>query len=311
MDGMHIVILGAGGVGGYFGARLAAAGNDVTFVARGAHLEAMRRCGLRVLSPLGDVVLPKVNVAEDVRQIDEADFAFLTVKLWDSNAVVHQLAPLVQRGATVISFQNGVQKDGFLFTNLPEESVMGGVSYISAAIEEPGVIRHFGPIQNLVFGEFDRANSGRASALRAACKKAGIGAQISYDIERETWEKFVFLVGLSGTTATMRQPIGVIRANEHARGFLLDVMRETVNVGRAVGVELAEDFADNRLAFCDTLPAGMVASMYQDLVRGNRLELPWLSGAVVDIGQQTKVPTPCNRGIVDILSVYVNGLQPS
>jgi 2-dehydropantoate 2-reductase len=144
-------------------------------------------------------------------------------------------------------------------------------------------------------------------ALYAACQEARVGARISDDIEREIWEKFVFLVGLSATTATIRQPIGPIRTDPRTRSFLLDVMRETVNVGRASGIRLAEDFAESRLAFCDGLPADMLASMYQDLVRGNRLELPWLSGAVVALGQQKGLTTPCNRAVADILELYVQG----
>jgi 2-dehydropantoate 2-reductase len=145
-----IVIFGSGGVGGYFGARLAAAGSDVTFVARGAHFEAMQRHGLRVISPLGEISLPEVKVVDGVAHVEHADFVFLTVKLWDTQQAVPELVPLAERGAAVISFQNGVQKDELLLKSLPARSVMGGVSYISAAIQEPGIIRHFGPIQNLV-----------------------------------------------------------------------------------------------------------------------------------------------------------------
>jgi 2-dehydropantoate 2-reductase len=304
---LRIVIFGAGGVGGYFGARLATAGNNVTFVARGAHLDAIRKHGLRILSPLGDLEIATVNAVENVAHVVEADFVLLAVKLWDTEAAAPQLSSLAQRGAAVISLQNGVQKEQLLLKHLPSRSVMGGVSYISAAIEEPGVIRHFGPIQNLVFGELDGARSRRSMALYAACQEAGVGARISDDIEREIWEKFVFLVGLSATTATIRQPIGPIRTNPRTRSFLLDVMQETVNIGRASGIRLAEDFAESRLAFCDGLPADMLASMYQDLVRGNRLELPWLSGAVVALGQQKGLTTPCNRAVADILELYVRG----
>jgi 2-dehydropantoate 2-reductase len=302
-----IVIFGSGGVGGYFGARLAAAGNDVTFVARGPHFEAMRSRGLRVISPLGDISLPEVKVVERVTSIERADFAFLTVKLWDTQQAVADLLPLAERGAAVISFQNGVQKDEVLLEALPKMSVMGGVSYISAAIEEPGVIQHFGPIQNLVFGEFEGAGSQRAMELLKACESAGIEARISNEIEREIWEKFVFLVGLSAATATIRQPIGAIRSNAQARGFLLDLMRETVNVGRARGVALPENYADKRLEFCDTLPAEMTTSMYQDLLRGNRLELPWLSGSVAEMGEEMRIPVPRNRAVTDILALYVSG----
>jgi 2-dehydropantoate 2-reductase len=184
---------------------------------------------------------------------------------------------------------------------------MGGVSYISAAIQEPGIIRHFGPIQNLVFGEFDGAPSERALKLLHLCENAGIGSRISNEIEREIWQKFVFHVGLSATTTAMRQPIGAIRGNAQARNFLLGVMREAVNVGRTRGVVLPEHYAEQQLEFCDTLPSEMTASMYQDLLRGNRLELPWLSGAVAQLGKQTGVPVPLTRAVTDILALYVDG----
>jgi 2-dehydropantoate 2-reductase len=304
---LKIAIFGAGAVGGYFGVRLAAAGNDVTFIARGAHFEAMRVHGLRVISPLGDVSLPNIKVVDKMTEAEQADFVFLTVKLWDTSRAAPDLVHLAERGTGVISFQNGVQKEETLLKFLPPPSVMGGVSYISAAIQEPGVIRHFGPIQSLIFGELDGSRSQRALELFSACESAGIGARISNEIEREIWEKFVFLVGLSATTAIMRQPIGAIRSNAQTRGFLLDVMRETVNIGRARGVALPEDYADQRLAFCDTLPAEMTASMYQDLLRGRRLELPWLSGSVARMGEQLGISVPCNRAVSDILALYVEG----
>jgi 2-dehydropantoate 2-reductase len=148
---------------------------------------------------------------------------------------------------------------------------------------------------------------GPSVVFRNSLESARIGARISDEIEREIWEKFVFLVGLSATTATMRQPIGAIRSNEQTRGFLLDVMHETLNVGRARGVTLAKDYADKRLEFCDTLPAEMTASMYQDLLRGNRLELPWLSGSVAELGEQMGIPVPRNRAVTDFLELYVAG----
>jgi len=197
--------------------------------------------------------------------------------------------------------------DAMLSDVLPRQSVMGGVSYISAAIEEPGVIRHFGPIQILVFGELDGQRSRRALSLLEACEGAGIGARISAEIEREIWDKFVFLVGLSASTAAVRQPIGAIRSNPQTRGFLLDVMRETVAVGRARGVALPEDYGEKRMEFCDTLLAEMTSSMLQDLLRGSRLELPWLSGAVVELGRQMGIPVPCNRTVAEILALYVHG----
>lgn len=308
-SGMRIVILGSGGVGGYFGGRLAAAGTDVTFVARGAQLAALRHDGLKLLSPRGNLHIPRVKTAATIVEVEAADLVVVAVKLWDTQTVAASLAPLAKRGATIISLQNGVQKDDLLRRYVPSEAVMGGVCYIAAAISEPGVIRHTGTMQRLAFGEYGGRQSARSEAFLAACSKAGIDAELSEAIERLIWEKFVFLVGLSGMTSRFRAPIGSIRQDPGKRAMLLESMREVVEVGRARGVPLRPDFAEDRLAFCDTLPAAMTSSMEVDLERGSRLELPWLAGAVVDLGAQLGIATPANAAIVAALTPYVHGRQ--
>ncbi len=304
---MRIVIMGAGGLGGYFGARLAAAGNDVVLIARGAHLAAIRENGLRVTSALGDLHLPKVAATDDPSSLAPADVVIIGVKLWDTEAAATAVKPLVRPGTAVVSFQNGVSKDDVLASVLGREAVIGGVGQIGVVIASPGVIAHTGTMAKLIFGELDNARSARVEALLAACTAAGIDAEIADDIGLAIWQKFAFLIGMSAVTSTMRSTIGPIRANPHARAFLLDVMREAVAVGRALGVALPEDFAQQRMAFIETLPPQMTASMQGDLARGNRLELPWLSGAVVDLGARLGVPTPLNRAVRDVLALYVNG----
>jgi 2-dehydropantoate 2-reductase len=303
---MRFVVVGAGGVGGYFGTRLAAAGHDVTFVARGKHLAAIQEHGLLVRSPLGDL-RSDATAVPTIADAGPADLVIVAVKLWDTDDVAAQLAPAVAAGARVVSLQNGVLKDDVLRTHVPADAVLGGVCYISAVIESPGVIAHNGPLQRLVFGEPDGRSSDFTAALLTACVEAGVDADVSADIVRVTWEKFVFLVGMSATTAAVRQPIGVVRANVRTRSLLRDVMAEAVAVGRASGVEFADGFVDERLAFVDTLPAGMAASMHHDLMRGSRLELSWLSGAVVSLGERFGVPTPRNRTVVDVLAPYESG----
>lgn len=304
---MKIAVIGAGGVGGYFGGRLAAAGNDVTFVARGAHLHALRHSGLTLLSPLGDLHLPSVGAVESIAHLPPVDLVLLAVKLWDTDAVAEQLPPLVAQGAAVLSLQNGVEKDLTLRNHLPAESLLGGLCYISAAIEGPGAIRHRGSMQRIVFGDFNSLPSPRAQAFLEACQTAAIDASLSDTIEKLIWEKFVFLVGLSGATTSMRQNIGAVLANAQTRSFLLDLMREVVAVGRAKAIDLPPDFAENRLAFCHTLPPAMTSSMHGDLERGNRLELPWLSGAVVRLGNESGIPTSLNRAVSDILAPFEQG----
>jgi 2-dehydropantoate 2-reductase len=200
-----------------------------------------------------------------------------------------------------------VVKDDILRGALGAEHVIGGVTYIAATIAEPGVIRHSGTLQKLVFGEYDGSLSPRVRQFRDACADSGIDAEISDRIEQTIWEKFVFLVGLSGTTSLARTSIGPIRSHPRSRAFLHDVMAEVVQVALAQGVPLPDDYADERLAFTDTVAAGMTSSMQNDLEQGNRLEVDWLSGDVVERGARLGVPTPCNRAIFDILSVHSEG----
>ena len=304
---MKIVVMGAGAVGGYFGARLAAGGSDVSFVARGEHLAAIRRDGLRVESPLGNIHISPAKITDDPATTGVADAVLFAVKLWDTEEAAQRIRPAVGPDTAVISLQNGVQKDSILRPIVGEQAVVGGVSYVGAAIARPGVIRHTGKLQKLVFGEYEGTHSARCQALLEACDRAGIEAEISGDIERSIWEKFVSIVGLSATTAAIRLPIGPIRSHPETRALLLDVMREVVAVGRACGVRLDPGFADNRMTFWDSVSPEMTSSMQTDLERGNRLELPWLSGAVVELGRQKGVPTPANRVLYDTLILHSNG----
>jgi 2-dehydropantoate 2-reductase len=304
---MKIAIMGSGGVGGYFGARLAKAGAEVSFIARGAHLAAMREHGLKVESGLGDIHLPQVNVTDDPRTIGKVDLVLFSVKLRDTETAAQSIKPLFGPDTGILSFQNGVQKDDILRGVFGEKPVMGGVAYIATAIGRPGVIKHTGTLQRLVFGEYDGRRSPRAEAFLAACLKGGVDAQLNDDIRRQIWEKFVFLVALSGTTTTMRRPIGPIRAHPQTRAFLLEIMREAVKVGRAHGVALPEDYAEQRLAFCDSLPEDMTSSMHHDLERGNPLEVQWLSGGVAQLGERADIPTPANRAVWDILALHAGG----
>lgn len=304
---MRIAIIGAGGLGGYFGARLQAAGNDVVFVACGQHLASLKAKGLLIKSGLGDLHLKRVQATDDLATIGAVDFVLVAVKLWDAEAVARGLGSVLQSRAAVISFQNGVDKDRVIADVLGPRAVMGGVCYIAAAITEPGVVTHAGTMQKLVFGATDGKLSCRAEAFLAMCGNSAIDAELSADIRRLTWEKLIFLVGLSGTTAAIRLPIGPIRSNPRTRAFLFDVMDEVVAVGRALQVDLAEDFAADRLRFIDTLPVEMTSSMHGDLKRGGRLELPWLADTVVELGRKTAVPTPANLAIADLLALHADG----
>jgi 2-dehydropantoate 2-reductase len=299
--------MGSGGVGGYFGARLAHGGADVTFVARGAHLAAMREQGLTVESAHEPIRLPEVQATDDPATIGPVDVVLFCVKLWDTESAARSLLPIMRPGSAVISFQNGVQKDDVLRKIFGDAAVMGGVAYMATTIGRPGVIVQTGSMQRMIFGEYNAPSSPRAEALLAACRRGGINAEISADIRRAIWEKYVFLVGLSGATTAMRLPLGPIRENPVSRQFLLDLMREAVAVGRAHGVALPEDYAEQRMAFADGLPHDMTSSMHHDLDRGRPLEVRWLAGGVVALGAAVGVPTPANRAVHDILVLHAAG----
>ena len=300
--------MGTGGVGGFYGGRLARAGCDVTFVARGAHLAALREHGLLIENePQGNIHLRKVQVTDDPSSIATPDLVLIAVKLGATEDAVRAVKPIVGPQTAVLSLQNGVIKDDILRRAFGETAVMGGVGYVATHISRPGVIHQTGTIQRMVFGEYDGRRSARAEALLAAALKAGIQAELSSDVRRSIWEKYVFLVGLSGATATMRMRIGPIRANPQTRAFLFELMKETVAVGRAHGVALPEDYAQQRLAFADTVPHDMSSSLHHDLERGNPLEVEWLSGGVVRLGEQAGVATPANRAVWDVLALHAAG----
>ncbi|MFD2182530.1 ketopantoate reductase family protein [Rhodoplanes azumiensis] len=304
---MRIAVMGSGGLGGFYGGRLARGGADVVFVARGAHLAALRSPGLTIESAEDPFTLPHVQATDDPASIGPVDLVLFAVKLWDTEAAARAIAPIVRPGTAVVSLQNGVQKDDMLRPIVGDAALMGAIAQVSTTIARPGVIAQTGTMQRLVFGEFDGARSERAERFLAACLAGGIKAEISTDITREIWQKFVFLVGLSALTCATRCPIGPVRENPATRAMLLGVMQEVVAVARARGVAVPVDFPADRLAFIDTLPAGMVASMFHDLAAGRRLELPWLSGGVVDLGAAAGVPTPLNQAVRDVLILHAEG----
>ena len=305
---MRIAMMGSGGIGGYFGGRMAAAGADVTFIARGRHLAAMRANGLRLDSrDMGDEVINPVNATDDPASVAPVDYVIVGVKLWDTEDVGRAILPMLGPDTAVLSLQNGVDSDDILAPIVGRERLISGVAFIASSISEPGVIRHIGTMQRIVMGEPGGRDSPRLVALQDMMLKAGITAEISDDIQRTLWEKFVFLVGLSSTTTLMRTTLGPIRENRESREFLFNVMRETVAVGRAWGVNLPMDFAETRLPFADGLPVDMTSSMHHDLEAGNKLELPWLAGTVVRLGREAEIETPACQAVYAALLPKAGG----
>jgi 2-dehydropantoate 2-reductase len=304
---MKIAIIGSGGVGGYFGARLAASGQDVTFIARGAHLQAMQKKGLKILSALGDLHLPEVKATSDTNVVGPVDVVMIGVKLWATEEAAAAAKPMIGENTVAVSFQNGVVAVDTLVPILGKEHVMGGVANIAALIEEPGVIRHNGTMANLFFGELDGKPSARAQALQVACKIANVQSELVSDINKTIWEKYVRLVTLSALTSLTRMPIGPIRADADTRALMQQVMEEVVAVGKAKGVKFDDGLVVDQMSKVDTYPPAMVASMCGDLRRGNRLELPWLSGMVARFGKELGVPTPANQFVYAALKLFANG----
>ena len=305
---MKIAVMGSGGVGGFVGGKLAHAGCDVCFIARGAQLAAMRARGLTIENEAqGDIHVPQVRASDDPRVFGQVDLVLIAVKLRDTAAAARAIAPLVGAQTAILSLQNGVTKDDVLRHAFGDAAVMGGVTYCATRIARPGVIHQTGTMQRVIIGEYDGRRSARAEQLLQWLLRTGIAAEISTDIRRTLWEKFVFLVGLSSATATMRVRIGPILANPQTRAFLSDVMGETVAVGRALGVSLPEDYAEQRLRFADGVPRDMTSSLHHDLEAGRPLEVEWLAGAVVTLGRQHGIPTPLCRAVWDILALHADG----
>ena len=306
---MRIAVIGAGGVGGYFGGKLAASGNDVQFLARGRHLAAMRENGLRVDSANGTFNIEQPDVTGDPAQLRTADIVMVTVKLWDLAQTGRDIAHTIGEETVVIPFQNGVEAVDLLAESIPRERVAGGVAYIAATIATPGVIATTGTMAKLRFGPMVESQRPTLESFNAACRAAGFDADITLDIRRTLWEKFVFLNALSGVTSVSRRPVGFIRTDPDLRATMETSMYETMRLAHAVGVALPEGFVAAQMKFLDTLPESMQSSMQSDLTAGNRLEAPWLCGAVARMYAARGSSAPINRTLYAALKPYINGKE--
>ena len=304
---MRIAVVGAGGVGGAFGAALAKAGAEVTFIARGAHLAAMKSKGLRIEGGRGETHLVPTQATDDPASVGTVDFVLFCVKLWDVESAGQHIKPLVGPDTAVIPLQNGIDAPERLVPILGKQAVMGGVAQISASIVEPGVIRQVGTFMRMLFGELDGSTSKRGEALLALCQKAGFDVVLSNQIVTELWMKFILLATNASVMAVARQPIGKLRDDPDMRRQFVAAYQEVVDVGTARGVKLPADAVDKMLAFNAGAPPTMKPSMALDLERGNRIELPWLGGKVVELGKKLGVPTPTHSLMYAMLKPYVMG----
>jgi 2-dehydropantoate 2-reductase len=304
---MRIAVVGAGGVGGGFGAALAKAGADVTFIARGTHLAAMMKDGLKVQGGRGETYLVPTKATDNAAEIGPVDIVLFCVKLWDVESAGERIKPLIGRGTAVIPLQNGIDAHERLLPVVGREALMCGVAQISASITAPGVITQVGTFMRMIFGELDGKRSTRGDALLALCQKAGFDVTLSEAILTELWMKFILLATNSSITAATRQPLGRLRDDPDIRPIMIESFRETLEVGRAKGIALPDDAVDRILDFVGHAPPAMKASMALDLERGNRLELPWLGGKVVALGRELGVPTPIHTMFYALLKPYIMG----
>lgn len=308
--------MGTGGVGGYFGGRLAAAGEDVSFIARGAHLEALTTKGLRVQSPKGDFHVPArrrlgedgptIRASSEPKALGPADVVLFTVKMYDVPGAAEFIRPLIAKDTVVITLQNGVEAVDLVSAAIGREHVAGGVAYVAAVITEPGVIKHTA-LDRLIFGELDGQVSDRLSRFKRACEGSGFDSTLSERIELDLWSKFSRLSVFSGMTAVTRSPIGPLRADPQLMEMVKAACEESIAVGRARGVPIPDSLMDEIVTMFHGMPPQSKSSMLEDLERGKRLELPWLSGAVVRLGAEAGVPTPIHQFIATVLRVQLNG----
>ncbi len=300
---MKIVMMGAGGVGGYFGALLHRAGEQVWFIARGEHLKAMQANGLQVTSVLGDFTI-KVTATDDPVEAGVADLVVFGVKSYDTEGVAERMKPMIGSRTTILCLQNGVDNEEKLAAIYGERVVLPAVVHIFSAVSAPGVIAQTGGPRKITFGESDGSISPRVERIFEVFRKAEINCERSTRIMADLWEKFLFICAVGGMTALTRAPIGEIRSCPESRAMLRAVMEEVAAVARAKGIPIAADAVGQTMQFVDGLAPGGRASLYHDVAAGKRLELDALAGAVVRFGEETGVAIPMNRAIYAALKPH-------
>ena len=309
---MRFAIVGTGGVGGYFGGLLANNGEDVTFIARGAHLEAMRRDGLQVESVHGDFKVFPARVTDDTRTVGPVDVVLFATKTYQLEAAGQALQPLIGPHTLVIPLHNGVDAAERTAAIVGREHVLGGVCYVGSMIAAPGVIRQQSPFRRIIAGELaGDPGAGqvtpRVQAISDVLGRAGITAEESSDIQATAWTKFAFIGPFSGAGSVARAPAGEIQATSETRQMLHDAIREVAAVALAEGVAITSDLAEKTIAFCDGLPPGMTASMQRDVLDGRPSELESLIGVMVRKGDALGVPVPTFRFFYASLLPQANG----
>jgi 2-dehydropantoate 2-reductase len=297
---MKVVVFGAGGVGGYFGGRLAQAGIDVALIARGAHLAALREKGLHVRST-GEDFTAQVTASDDPAEIGPCDVVLFCVKSYDTDEAAAALGPLLKEETAVVSLQNGIDNEEKIAARIGPERVLGGAAFIFARLAEPGVIEQTAGPRRIVFGELDGSQSERAERLLAECRTAGVDAGLADDIHLVLWDKYALLCALAGVTAAARLPIDRLIRVPESRELFAQLVREVALVAHAEGVELPDGIAEQKVSFVETLEPGSFASLYNDLVAGRRIELDALYGELTRRAARHGVNVPASDVIYALL----------
>ena len=305
---MRIAMMGSGGIGGYIGARLAQAGEDVTFIARGGHLASMQARGLNVESPLGDIKLPRVSATDKPKEVGFVDVVIFAVKLYDSEAAAAAIVPLVGQTTRVVTLQNGIDSAAEIAKYVPRSQIVPGATYISAYAKHPGAIVHaHGNTKTLVGGR----NDPLIEAFESTCSHAGgLDLQIVDDIDHVLWSKFINVSVFSGATSLLRCGIGPILADPESRIFLEQLVDEGMAVAVAAGYAMANGHKEQIMSLLKTFPAGTQSSMAIDLGKGKPIEIAWLSGRIHAIGKELGVMTPAHTAVYRALHLHAVGAQP-
>lgn len=303
---MKIAVMGAGGIGGYVGGRLAEAGEDVSFIARGRHLAALKADGLAIESPHGNAVLPAIRAVAEASEIGPVDVVLFTVKLTDAAAAARSIVPLIAAHTRIVTLQNGVDSREIIGHAVDPAHVAAGIIYLAAYIKAPGIIYNPGGVHRMVI---DRMGGDPVmAAFFAACDRAvALDAVPTDDAERTLWEKFIVLTAFSGASAIARVPVGAIYEHPATLDFMRQLMREALAVAQARGLAFDDGYADHMIALFRNQPYGQKASMLVDLEAGKPLELPWLSGRVAALGERFGIPTPASSAVLAALAPYVDG----
>ncbi|MEM7551420.1 MAG: 2-dehydropantoate 2-reductase [Bacteroidota bacterium] len=298
---MKILIYGIGGIGGYFGGRIALTDHEVTFIARGKHLEAILDKGLQVKSINGDFVVSNAKVVDSVEGLPAQDLILICVKAWQVKEVAPTLNNVIKDNTVVLPLQNGISAPEYLRASIPDKHILGGLCRIFSKVQEAGVIEHSGYEPSVTFGELNGTLSNRVKEIDMIFKNAGFVSELTQEILVEMWKKYLFINATSSVGSVTRVPFGVMRTNEYSKKLLINVLNEMFEVSKKLQIGLPKDITKRIMSFIDTLPEDATASMQRDIMNGLPSELEDQTGAIIRLGKQNQVPTSTNQFIYDAL----------